>query len=101
MRSDGTFHAVPNGNNYANPFTLRLDHRINDRQQFNAYYYFTDHNQLDPFAKFESGGANLPGFGALTDERFQQWNLTHTWTLNPTTVNRSEERRVGKECRYR
>jgi len=86
-RSDGTFQAVPNGNNYANQFTLRLDHRINDRQQFNAYYYFTDHNQLDPFAKFESGGANLPGFGALTDERFQQWNLTHTWTLNPTTVN--------------
>ena len=86
-RSDGTFQAVPNGNNYANQFTLRLDHRINDRQQFNAYYYFTDHNQLDPFAKFESGGANLPGFGALTDERFQQWNFTHTWTLNPTTVN--------------
>jgi hypothetical protein len=81
------YQAVPNGNNYANQFTLRLDHRINDHQQFNAYYYFTDHNQLDPFAKFESGGANLPGFGALTDERFQQWNLTHTWTLNPTTVN--------------
>ena len=81
------YQAVPNGNNFANQFTLRLDHRINDHQQFNAYYYFTDHNGLDPFAKFESGGANLPGFGALTDERFQQWNLTHTWTLNPTTVN--------------
>jgi hypothetical protein len=81
------FQAVPNGNNYANQFTLRLDHKINDHQQFTAYYYFTDHNQLDPFAKFESGGANLPGFGAFTDERFQQWNLTHTWTLTPTTVN--------------
>jgi hypothetical protein len=81
------FQAVPNGNNYANQFTLRFDHRINDHQQFNAYYYFTDHNQLDPFAKFESGGANLPGFGAKTDERFQQWNLTHTWTLSPTAVN--------------
>jgi hypothetical protein len=86
-RSDGTFQAVPNGNNFANQVTFRFDHRINDRQQFNAYYYFTDHNQFDPFAKFESGGANLPGFGALTDERFQQWNLSHTWTLSPTTVN--------------
>ena len=81
------FQAVPNGNNNADQFTLRLDHRINEHQQFSAYYYFTNHKQLDPFAKFESGGANLPGFGANTDERFQQWNLTHTWTLSPTTVN--------------
>jgi hypothetical protein len=81
------YQAVPNGTNLANQFTLRFDHRINEHQQFNAYYYFTDHNGMDPFAKFESGGANLPGFGALTDERFQQWNFTHTWTINPTTVN--------------
>src|SRR5437660_6047189 len=86
--STGTlFQAVPNGKNNADQFTLRLDHRINEHQQFSLYYYFTNHNQLDPFAKFESGGANLPGFGANTDERFQQWNLTHTWTLSPTTVN--------------
>jgi len=86
--STGTlFQAVPNGENNADQFTLRLDHRINEHQQFSLYYYFTNHNQLDPFAKFESGGANLPGFGANTDERFQQWNLTHTWTLSPTTVN--------------
>src|SRR5262249_29111106 len=81
------FQAVPNGNNNADQFTFRVDHRINEHQQFNAYYYFTDHGQLDPFAKFESAGANLPGFGALTGERFQQWNLTHTWTINPTMVN--------------
>jgi Carboxypeptidase regulatory-like domain len=81
------FQAVPNGNNSADQFTFRFDHRINEHQQFNAYYYFTDHGELDPFAKFESGGANLPGFGALTGERFQQWNLTHTWTINPTMVN--------------
>src|SRR5207237_2372773 len=30
------FQAVPNGNNFANQFTLRWDHRINDNQQFNA-----------------------------------------------------------------
>jgi len=81
------FQAVPNGDNNADQFTLRLDHRINERQQLNAYYYFTNHKQFDPFAKFESGGANLPGFGANTNERFQQWNLTHTWTLSNTTVN--------------
>jgi Carboxypeptidase regulatory-like domain len=85
---NGTFfQAVPNGDNNADQFTLRLDHRINDHQQFSAYYYFTNHKQFDPFAKFESGGANIPGFGANTNERFQQWNFTHTWTLNSTTVN--------------
>jgi hypothetical protein len=85
--ADGTFQAVPNGSNNADQFTLRLDHRINDRQQLSLYFYLTNHNQFDPFAKFESGGANLPGFGANSSDRFQQWNITHTWTLSPTTVN--------------
>jgi len=86
-RPDGTFQSVPSGNNRADQVTGRIDHRINDKQQFNFYYYFTNHTQFDPFAKFESGGANLPGFGANTDERFQQYNLTHTWTLSNTMVN--------------
>src|SRR6202035_4998803 len=40
-----------------------------------------------PFASFELAGADLPGFGATTAERFQQWNISHTWTLNNSTVN--------------
>ena len=23
----------------------------------------------------------------ITNERFQQWNISHTWTINNTTVN--------------
>jgi hypothetical protein len=68
-------------------FTLRLDHRINDKQNLTFYYYFDDHHLISPFAQFEAAGANIPGFGSITNERFQQWNISHTWTINNTTVN--------------
>jgi len=29
----------------------------------------------------------LPGFGGNYGDRFQQWNLSHTWAINTTTVN--------------
>jgi hypothetical protein len=67
--------------------TARFDQKISDRQQFSAYYYFTDAYRAKPFARFQAGGASLPGFGDLTNERFQQINLTHTWVINPSTVN--------------
>jgi hypothetical protein len=67
--------------------TLKLDHRINDQQNLSVYYYFNDDHQISPFAVFEASGANVPGFGSIVNERFQQWNITHTWTINNTTVN--------------
>ena len=67
--------------------TLRLDHRINGKQNLSFYYYYDDHHTISPFAQFQAAGANVPGFGSLTNERFQQFNLTHTWTINNTTVN--------------
>jgi outer membrane receptor protein involved in Fe transport len=68
-------------------FTVRLDHRINDKQNLSVYYYFNDDRTQNPFATFELAGADLPGFGGITAERFQQWNITHTWTLTTSTVN--------------
>src|SRR5215813_4516013 len=68
-------------------FTVKLDHRINDKQNLSFYYYFDDHHIVSPFAQFQAAGANVPGFGSITDERFQQWNITHTWTINNNTVN--------------
>jgi Carboxypeptidase regulatory-like domain/TonB dependent receptor len=67
--------------------TLKLDHRINDQQNLSVYYYINDDHQISPFAVFEASGANVPGFGSIVNERFQQWNITHTWTINNTTVN--------------
>ena len=36
---------------------------------------------------FEEAGANVPGFGSALKERFQQWNISHTWTISNNVVN--------------
>jgi len=81
------YQAVPLQRVREDQGTARFDQKIGDHQQFNAYYYFTDGFRAKPFARFQAGGASLPGFGDLTNERFQQLNLTHTWVINASTVN--------------
>jgi hypothetical protein len=78
---------VPVNTDNADQFTVRFDHKINDRQSFTAYYYFNDLRQLQPFNEFEQAGANVPGFGNFNNNRFQQWNLSHTWTISNALVN--------------
>ncbi len=72
---------------------------MNDKQNLSIYYYFNDDRTHNPFASFELAGANLPGFGDIVAERFQQWNITHTWTINNSTVNefRFNYNREGQE----
>jgi hypothetical protein len=84
---NGLYQAIPVGTDNADQFTVRLDHRINDHQNFTAYYYFNDGRQLQPYDNFEASGANVPGFGNYNNLRNQQWNLTHTWTINNALVN--------------
>src|SRR5207302_9827154 len=52
-------------------FTVKIDHRINNSQNLSIYYYFDDHHLVSPFAQFQAAGANIPGFGSATGERFQ------------------------------
>jgi hypothetical protein len=79
--------------------TVRFDHRLNDKQNLSVYYYFNDDTTKNPFASFELAGADLPGFGDTVAERFQQWNITHTWTISNSTVNefRFNYNREGQE----
>ncbi|MFZ0563377.1 MAG: carboxypeptidase regulatory-like domain-containing protein, partial [Terriglobales bacterium] len=67
--------------------TARVDHRLNDKQNLSIYYYFNDDRTNNPFASFELAGADLPGFGDIVAERFQQWNITHNWTISNSMVN--------------
>jgi outer membrane receptor protein involved in Fe transport len=67
--------------------TVKFDHKISDSQNFSAYYYFTDDRTTQPFANFQLAGANVPGFGSQIAERFQQWNISHTWTVSNSSVN--------------
>ncbi len=86
-RSDGSFQAVPVGHERSNQFTAKIDHELTKNQHLTGYYYFTQHFLAKPFARFQAGGANLPGFGDLTDERVQQVNISHTWTIGSSAVN--------------
>src|SRR5439155_18805475 len=71
----------------ADQFTVRLDHRLNNKQNLSFYYDFNDDHLVSPFAVFEAARANVPGFGSIVNERFQQWNISHTWSISNTTVN--------------
>ncbi|HET6177497.1 MAG TPA: carboxypeptidase regulatory-like domain-containing protein [Candidatus Sulfotelmatobacter sp.] len=82
-----TLVTVPVQPERGDQFTVKVDHRINDRQNLSIYYYFDDHRLVSPFAQFQAAGANVPGFASITAERFQQWNISHTWTINNSTVN--------------
>jgi hypothetical protein len=88
---DGTslngFQGVPLGHERSNQFTVKIDHELTKSQHLTGYYYFDQHYLAKPFARFQSGGATLPGFGDLTDERTQQLNISHTWTIGSTSVN--------------
>src|SRR5262249_2238728 len=86
--TDNIYRAVPNDQSHANQFTVKIDHKINDKQNLVAYYYFNDSFDGQPFTRFQALTPNqLPGFGNDNKFRSQQVNLTHTWTLNTSTVN--------------
>ncbi|HEX3355180.1 MAG TPA: carboxypeptidase regulatory-like domain-containing protein [Terriglobales bacterium] len=82
-----TVQTIPVQPERGDQFTLKFDHRINEKQNLSFYYYFDDHSEVLPFAQFQAAGANVPGFASAVAERFQQWNLSHTWTINNNTVN--------------
>jgi hypothetical protein len=81
------FQGVPLGHEHSDQFTVKIDHQLTSNQHLIGYYYLTNHYLAKPFARFQSGGANIPGFGDLTDERIQQVNISHSWTIGATAVN--------------
>jgi len=83
-----TFRSIPNENSHANQFTVKLDHRLNDKQNLTFYYYFNDGFDAQPFTRFQAATPNLlEGFGNNNATRSQQANFSHTWTISPRTVN--------------
>ncbi len=86
-RPDGTWQGTVIGPTRGDQITGRIDHKINDHQNLTGYYYFDDEHIVQPQALFEYTGANVPGFGSIVNQRFQQYNISHTWTINSTMVN--------------
>jgi hypothetical protein len=83
----GLNQSVPVSTDNGDQFTARFDRGITSRQNFSAYYYFDDIRQLQPYNEFEAAGADVPGFGNLNNNRFQQYNFSHTWTITNALVN--------------
>jgi len=86
-KGTGTIQTVPTGSDRGDQGTIRVDHKISERQQFSAYYYIDDLDQFQPFSNFQAAGANVPSFGDFNTTRAQQVNLSHTWTLGASAVN--------------
>ena len=78
---------VPTQPTRGDQLTVKVDHRINDKQNLSIYYYFDDERIVQPFANFELTGADVPGFGSIIAQRIQQWNISHTWSISNSMVN--------------
>src|SRR5207253_3975980 len=87
LSTSGALVTTPVQPTRGDQFTVRFDHRLNSKQNLSVYYYFDDDHTISPFAVFEAAGASVPGFGSILNDRYQQWNFTHTWTLSNATVN--------------
>jgi hypothetical protein len=83
----GNVATNPDAKERDDQFTLRLDRKLTANQQLAVYYYFDDSFRFQPFSFFQAAGANVPGFGDNNKTRFQQWNLSHTWTIGASAVN--------------
>jgi hypothetical protein len=83
----GFYQAVPTGSTRQDQGTLKFDYHINDRQNFSAYYYATDEDIFQPFAGFQAAGSDIPGFGSTIGQRYQNINLSHTFTITNALVN--------------
>jgi len=82
------FRSIPNDDSHANQFTVKVDHRLNSKQNLSLYYYFNDFFDSQPFTRFQAAIPNLlEGFGNNNATRAQQVNLSHTWTLSNSVVN--------------
>jgi outer membrane receptor protein involved in Fe transport len=85
---NSVFQSIPLDRQHGNQFTVKLDHRINDKQNLSAYYYYNNISDAQPFTKFQAENPNLlQGFGDLNQTISQQVNISHTWTISTSLVN--------------
>jgi hypothetical protein len=66
--------------------SFRIDANHERLGLLSAYYFFDDYSLNNPYPTGQ-GGANVPGFNALTLGRAQLINLGDTKTFGPSTVN--------------
>jgi outer membrane receptor protein involved in Fe transport len=85
--SNSQLLTVPNRTETGDQAQGRFDYLWNNNQKTSVYYYFDKDHLVDPYAKFQAGGATLGNFPGVFDTTVQQLNATHTSTIGSTSVN--------------
>src|ERR1039457_3553498 len=92
------------GINLSNSYNgvIKIDHQFNDRNNIALRYFGGTGDQV------EYVGSAMPSYFQFCPSRMHNFSLVYNFVISPRFVsqtligvNRSEERRVGKECRSR
>ncbi len=72
-----------------NQFTVRIDHKLGQNDDFFARYTFNDDDRFDTFEAFirPISGTDVPGFGAFTLNRMQSLAVSETHIFSPRLIN--------------
>ncbi len=85
--ANGLFTSSPTKRDDFDQFTVRLDHRFNEKNSLFGRYSFSKENRFDTFDSFCAGANNLPGYGCNTPNGGQQGVLDYIALLGPNKVN--------------
>jgi Carboxypeptidase regulatory-like domain/TonB dependent receptor/TonB-dependent Receptor Plug Domain len=85
--ANGLYTSSPTKVDDFDQYTVRVDHRFDDRHSLFGRYSFSKENRFDTFDSFCAGSNNVPGFGCNTLNGGQQTLLDYIWLLSPTKVS--------------
>lgn len=82
------FVSSPSQPQNLNQYSIRVDHRLSERDSFFARYGFNEDALLEPFDSLVGTvGTNLPGYGRFDNQRTQSLSLNLTHVFSPRAVN--------------
>ena len=85
--ANGLYTSSPTKRDDFDQFTVRVDHRFNDKNNIFGRYSFSKENRFDTFDSFCAGANNVPGFGCNTLNGGQQVVLDYIWLISANKVN--------------
>ncbi len=85
------FVSTPKDLHDIHQFTVRIDHRLSDKNSVFGRYSFNNDYEIDPFDIF-SGITNLPGYGRIDDQRAMSAAIVDTYVFSPSLIG---ELRLG------
>src|SRR5918993_3706479 len=82
------FVSAPSQPQDIDQYSVRVDHRLSERDSFFVRYGFNEDELLEPFDSLVGTvGTNLPGYGRVDNQRTQSLSLNLTHVFSPRAVN--------------